>query len=45
MYGSKINFGHSGQEALIQKMPFEERPAEVRKQATQISVGGVFWEA
>ena len=44
MYGCKINFRHSGQESLIQKMEFEERAEEVMEQATRISVGRVFWE-
>lgn len=36
-----VNFRHSGQEALIQKMAFEERSEEVRKRVTPISVGRV----
>ena len=36
-----VNFRHSGQEVLIQKMAFEERSEEVRKQVTPISLGRV----
>lgn len=36
-----VNFRHSAQEALIQKMGFEEKSQEVRKQVMPISVGRV----